>query len=241
MKWFESWFDTVYYHTLYQHRNEAEAAAFVDTLLQRLALHSGMRVADIACGKGRHSAHLASHGLSVWGMDLSGNSILAAQSLGVKGVDFQVHDMREQFPQANFQAIFNLFTSFGYFDDPAEDERVLENMAAACVDGGYVVQDYLNAELVLADLPQEAVLERGGYRFKTKKHLSGSHIVKDIQVLDGADVHEFQERVRIFSKDTLVGLHEKAGLKLMGVYGDYGLGDFDPKTSPRIVVISQKG
>jgi hypothetical protein len=104
-----------------------------------------------------------------------------------------------------------------------------------------VVQDYLNAELVLADLPQEAVLERGGYRFKTKKHLSGSHIVKDIEVLDGADVHEFQERVRIFSKDTLVGLHEKAGLKLMGVYGDYGLGDFDPKTSPRIVVISQKG
>jgi hypothetical protein len=166
---------------------------------------------------------------------------LAAQSLGVKGVDFQVHDMREQFPQANFQAIFNLFTSFGYFVDPAEDERVLENMAAACVDGGYVVQDYLNAELVLADLPQEASLERGGYRFKTKKHLSGSHIVKDIEVLDGADVHEFQERVRIFSKDTLVGLHEKAGLKLMGVYGDYGLGDFDPKTSPRIVVISQKG
>jgi SAM-dependent methyltransferase len=230
---------------LYQHRDDNEAKLFLDHLVQKLDLPSAARVLDLACGKGRHSLTLAQMGFEVVGADLAPNSILAAQEqaekLGVKNVAFCVHDMRQAMDTPPFDAVFNLFTSFGYFDDPAEDERVLENMAAACVDGGYVVQDYLNAELVLADLPQEAVLERGGYRFKTKKHLSGSHIVKDIEVLDGADVHEFQERVRIFSKDTLVGLHEKAGLKLMGVYGDYGLGDFDPKTSPRIVVISQKG
>ena len=93
MKWFESWFDTLYYHALYQHRNDAEAAAFMDRLLAHLKLDSGMRVLDVACGKGRHSAHLASRGLRVCGFDLSENSIGIAKGLGVEGAEFLVHAM----------------------------------------------------------------------------------------------------------------------------------------------------
>ena len=240
MKWFESWFDTLYYHALYQHRNDAEAAAFMDRLLAHLKLDSGMRVLDVACGKGRHSAHLASRGLRVCGFDLSENSIGIAKGLGVEGAEFLVHDMRQPFPVSGMDTVFNVFTSFGYLDDPAEDAQVLKNMAAACRPGGYVVQDYLNAASVLDDLPQEAALERGGYGFKTRKHRTESHIVKDITVTDGEQTHVFQEQVRIFDCETLLQLHVQAGLQVVDVFGDDQLGAFDAKTSPRIVVISRK-
>ncbi|MEY3861112.1 MAG: hypothetical protein RIS50_1393, partial [Bacteroidota bacterium] len=141
MKWFESWFDTAYYHALYEHRNDAEAAEFMDRLLGHLGLELGSKVMDVACGKGRHSAHLASRGLKVCGFDLSENSINIARGLNVVGADFLVHDMRQPFPMTEVDAVFNVFTSFGYFDDPAEDAQVLMNMASACKRGGYVVQD----------------------------------------------------------------------------------------------------
>ena len=57
-QWFESWFDTEYYHMLYNKRNDEEAEAFISGLFAALQLREGMKVADIACGKGRHSKTL---------------------------------------------------------------------------------------------------------------------------------------------------------------------------------------
>ena len=59
MKWFESWFDTEYYHLLYKHRNYDEARVFIEKLVQFLSLKDGDRVVDIGCGKGRHAMVLA--------------------------------------------------------------------------------------------------------------------------------------------------------------------------------------
>jgi len=240
MKWFESWFDTAYYHALYAHRNDAEAMAFMDALVGYLRLESGAKVIDVACGKGRHAAHLAELGMEVLGFDLSENSIEQAKLLNRDGATFVCHDMREDFPQQGFHAVFNLFTSFGYFNNSSEDQRVLQNMYDACLPGGFVIQDYLNASSVLDDLPQEDFFERGGYNFRTKKHQTQTHIVKDIVVEDEGETHTFQEQVRVFSKDELESLHRKAGLEVIAVFGDYSLGAFDEKSSPRIVLVSKK-
>lgn len=126
MKWFESWFDTAYYHALYAHRNDAEAMAFMDALVDYLGLEPGAKVMDVACGKGRHAAHLAELGMDVLGFDLSENSIEQAKLLNRDGATFVCHDMREDFPQQGFHAVFNLFTSFGYFDQSADDLRVIK-------------------------------------------------------------------------------------------------------------------
>jgi SAM-dependent methyltransferase len=240
MKWFESWFDTAYYHALYAHRNDAEAMAFMDALVNHLQLDQGSKVVDVACGKGRHAAHLAEIGMQVLGLDLSENSIEQAKRLDKDGARFLCHDMREDFPQNGFDAVFNLFTSFGYFESGQEDQRVLQNMYNACTLGGYVVQDYLNANSVIDDLPMEDTLERGGYKFQTRKYRTDKHIVKDITVEDSGEVLMFQEKVRIFTKDELLGLHQQAGLDVLEVFGDYSLGAFDDNSSPRIVLISKK-
>ncbi|HET6957539.1 MAG TPA: methyltransferase domain-containing protein, partial [Vicinamibacterales bacterium] len=78
-EWFASWFDSPHYHQLYAHRDEAEAARFVDALVARVRPREGARVLDLGCGAGRHARRLASKGLQVTGIDLSANSIAEAK------------------------------------------------------------------------------------------------------------------------------------------------------------------
>jgi len=74
-EWFEDWFDTNYYHVLYQNRNEEEARRFIHNLIDHLGIPKGVKVLDLACGKGRHSITLNDLGYDVLGEDLSPNSI----------------------------------------------------------------------------------------------------------------------------------------------------------------------
>jgi 2-polyprenyl-3-methyl-5-hydroxy-6-metoxy-1,4-benzoquinol methylase len=61
-EWFENWFDSPYYHVLYKHRNHQEAKAFINKLVLHLAPVPKAVFLDKACGRGRHTAHLAKKG-----------------------------------------------------------------------------------------------------------------------------------------------------------------------------------
>ena len=77
-EWYKEWFSSPYYEILYHKRNEEEAAAFIQRLLQYLNPEPGSRMLDVACGKGRHSSELADMGFDVTGIDLSEPSISEA-------------------------------------------------------------------------------------------------------------------------------------------------------------------
>ena len=74
-EWFESWFDTKYYHLLYKDRNEDEARTFISNLISDLNVSHDSKILDLCCGKGRHSKFLNSKGYHVVGADLSNQSI----------------------------------------------------------------------------------------------------------------------------------------------------------------------
>ena len=76
--WFKNWFNSPYYHKLYSHRDEAEAEIFINNLVQLLHPPAGAKMLDVACGKGRHSMHLANMHFDVTGIDLSSESIAEA-------------------------------------------------------------------------------------------------------------------------------------------------------------------
>ena len=63
-------------------------------------------------------------------------------------LDFKVHDMRLPFNE-KYDAIFNLFTSFGYFDDDAVDISILQNIKNGLKKEGVFVFDFLNVLLLL--------------------------------------------------------------------------------------------
>ena len=239
-KWFESWFDSEFYHLLYNNRDEAEAARFIQNLCVFLKLPKGSAIADIACGKGRHSRVLASLGFRIIGLDISPASIEYACSMAGPNEQYIVHDMRKTFPVEGLDAAMNLFTSFGYFDDDEEDRICLSNVHRALKPTGMFVQDYLNPVYTLQNLKAEESVDRGQVSFSIQRYVEDGFIRKDIQVSHGQELQKFQESVKIYPLDKLKQLHEQAGFRVLHVLGDYSLNAFDEKTSPRIILVSQK-
>ena len=109
--WFKEWFNSPYYHKLYFEHDEKEASAFITRLLNKLSVPEQAKLLDVACGRGRHSKILASHGFDVTGIDLAPASIAIAKAQENGHLHFYEHDMRLPFWINYFDYAFNFFTS----------------------------------------------------------------------------------------------------------------------------------
>ena len=166
--WFVKWFDTQYYHILYKDRDYQEAGMFIDNITSYLNLPENAKVLDLACGKGRHSVYLNKLGFEVTGADLSENSISEAKKQENETLHFEVHDMRIPFEQ-KFDAIFNLFTSFGYFDNDQDNITTLKAIKESLSEFGFAVLDFMNVEKVIPNLVASEVKSIEGIDFHIKR------------------------------------------------------------------------
>lgn len=239
-EWFETWFDTDYYHTLYCHRNEQEAEHFIQNICDYLKLPENSKVLDFACGKGRHSYFLHQLGYDVLGVDLSSNSISHAKEMETEGLRFAVSDIRTVIEGEKFDAILNLFTSFGYFNCLDENLKVMNAIKSMLNDQGLFVIDFFNADHVLKNLITEETIERDHLQFQiTKKHVDGQ-IIKTIEFEDNGKMHHYVEQVQSITLADFQNLCDKAGLKILHKFGSYDLHPFDPTTSKRLILIGSK-
>ncbi len=241
MEWFKNWFDSSYYHLLYKHRDQQEANIFMENLLNFLQPEPHDKILDLACGKGRHSLYIAGKGFDVCGVDLSQNNIKEALDINCKDAEFYVHDMRKPFRINYFNYVFNLFTSFGYFDNSRDELNTIESMALDLQPGGKVVIDFFNAEKVSDAYTKEPQYkEVEGIKFKWAKTIENKTIVKQIEVNDKGNIHYYQERVRLLKQEDFESYFKKCGLKLIHTFGNYRLQSFDAKTSERLILIAVK-
>jgi len=235
-KWFKSWFNTPYYHLLYNKRDYKEARFFMSNLVSYLKLKQDDSILDLACGKGRHAIFLNSLGFDVTGLDLSENSIDDALKSANKSLHFRVHDMRQPFKN-KYNAIFNLFTSFGYFETDEEDINVLKNIKNGLKANGVAVIDYLNITKSIAQLIPHEIQKRGSIDFNIKRQVKDGFINKEINFTDADKSFTFTEHVKCLDLITFKKYLKASGLKLIAVFGDYNLQDFDAKTSDRLILI----
>lgn len=234
--WFASWFDTPFYHILYKDRDYAEAETFMCNLTNYLNIPEHGKILDLACGKGRHSVYLNTLGYNVTGVDLSANSIAHAKQFENETLNFEVHDMCKPYSDT-FDAVFNLFTSFGYFDNLEDNLKTIEAIKADLNETGFGVIDFMNSEYVIENLVPENVKTVDGIDFHQKRRVEDGFIIKDISfTVDGKD-YEFQERVRAFTLEDFEVLFEKAGVYLLDVFGDYKLSKYMRKQSERLILI----
>ena len=241
-QWFESWFDSDHYHTLYGYRDAAEASEFVDELIRRLRPRPASAVLDLGCGTGRHSRHLASRGFRVTGIDLAARSIAEARRHTRPGLRFVQGDMRAPFGVNRFDYVFSFFTSFGYFDEPAEHLAVVRNIARSLRTGGTLVLDYLNGHHAEMHLNREESRHIDGVTYRIARWTSADHLFKRILIGDaGAERPiEYSERVAKFTLHDFEGMFSQNGLAIDAVYGDYRLNAFDASTSPRLILVARK-
>jgi SAM-dependent methyltransferase len=140
--WWATYFDAHYlleYQPIFSFAKDREE---VGRLMEILALPSGSRILDVPCGQGRHAHLLAEAGFRVDGLDYSKHLIDLAKERGTgPTLRYTRGDMR-QMPASwtgRFDAVVNLFTSFGFFTDPADDELVMREFARVLAPGGTLV------------------------------------------------------------------------------------------------------
>ena len=234
--WFASWFDSPYYHILYKDRNYREAQHFMDNLTHYLNLPEKAKVLDLACGKGRHSIYLNQLGFNVIGADLSERSITEASKNTNDSLHFQVHDMRDSFEE-KFDAIFNLFTSFGYFESDDDNLTTLKAMKDSLTDYGFAVIDFMNVNQVINSLVPEEVKTVDNIEFHLKRYVQDGHIYKEIDFEDQGKKYHFTEKVKALTLQDFQEMMDEAGIFLLDVFGDYKLKKFHKNDSERLIMI----
>ena len=237
--WFATWFDTSYYHILYKKRDDAEAKNFITNLVGALDLKEGAKVLDLACGKGRHSITLNQLGFNVLGVDLSENSIKEASKHATEGLRFGVQDMREPLDE-QFDAVFNLFTSFGYFDSIQDNDRVIQAMSEMLDDNGTLVIDFMNSFKVIEQLVKKEEKEVDGIHFNIERKYTGTHVVKDIRFSADGRNHHYTETVQALLLEDFQGLLEKHGFQIESLYGNFDLDTFNKETADRLIIVAKK-
>ena len=237
--WFASWFDSPHYHILYKNRDHKEAEFFLKNLTDYLKPREEDKILDLACGAGRHSIFLNKLGYDVTGVDLSPNSIKKASESGNERLHFDTHDMREVYKENGFDFVFNMFTSFGYFNSEKENVKVLRSIEKTLKPQGKFVLDFFNSEKVIKELIPEETKEIEGVKFNLKRTLIDGQIVKDIQFSHENRTFTFQEKVEAINLNQFKALFSKTNLKIITTFGDYSLNEFNPIHSDRLIIVAR--
>ncbi len=237
-KWYAEWFNTPYYHSLYKNRDDSEAKKFMDKLTQHLSLQKEETIMDLACGKGRHSRYLNSLGYQVTGVDLSPNSIAFAKQFENDRLHFAVHDMTQVY-NCKFDVIFNLFTSFGYFENQEDNLNTIKAIKSNLKPNGIGVIDFMNVDYVIANLVASEAKSIDHITYNINRFVENGFITKEIKFIDQGEPYTFFERVKAIDLDEFKAYFDIAGLTLLEIYGDYNLTKFSKNSSPRLIMIFQ--
>jgi len=238
-KWYATWFDTPYYHILYKHRDNEEAHKFMRNLTAFLNLKPDAHILDVACGRGRHAIYLNSIGYTVTGIDLSENNIKHAKDYGNETLSFIKHDMCHPMKD-NYDAVFNLFTSFGYFEKEEDNVRAISSMSKNMKAKGCGVIDFLNLNHTLKNMVTHEQKQIDGITFKITKHIENGFLYKNINFeADGKTLH-FTERLKCIYLETFKKYFETAGLSITHLFGNYDMDNYNAETSDRLIMIFQK-
>jgi len=239
-EWFGDWFNSPYYHVLYQDRDNEEAKSFIDNIADYLRFFKSDKIQDLACGKGRHAIYLNRMGYDVVGLDLSVKNIAFAKSYENESLKFYVHDMRFLWIGSQFDYILNLFTSFGYFETKGENQKTISSIAEGLKPNGRVVIDFLNPYTVIHNLVSKETKRVNSIDFHINKFVKGEYIIKDIRFEDEGKKFHFQERVKAIRRARFLEYFKNAKLDVIDLFGNYNLEPYIAEKSDRMIFVLKK-
>ena len=227
--WYEEFFAEDYVKAYRGRLTEERTAHEVAFVEQALELKSGQRVLDLCCGHGRHSLLLVRHGLHVTGQDLNEAFLeQAKQRAQDEGLSLEVvvSDMRQIPFEGHFDAVINMFTSFGYLESEDEDMQVLQQVAKALKPGGRLLLDMLNREWVVSNYVQNEWREdEEGVVYLEHREIdlvtSRNHVTFTIVFPDGTRRSSAGHHVRLYTLTETIRMLERAGLAFQQVYGGF--------------------
>lgn len=246
--WYETFFGRDYLD-VYGHQLTDERAAKEVAFAERaLALQPGQALLDLCCGQGRHSLPLARRGLRVTSFDLSREYLdMVAAAARAEGLAVEAvrGDMRSIPFSGHFDAVINMFSSFGYLESEAEDAKVLAAVSNALKPGGLALMDLLNREWVMANyVPNDWHVGDDGtvYLEHREVDLAGSrnHVTFTAIAADGSRRAIGGHHFRLYTLTEVIGLLQTAGLAFERAYGGFDGEPYGIATRRMIVVAAKK-
>jgi len=244
--WYENTFGRDYL-SLYPHRNNEEATQDVAGLLRLIDPFREGPLLDLCCGAGRHLVALRHAGFAcLTGLDLSADLLAEARlrldAEGMDDVQLIQADMREIPGDDLYSTIVSLFTSFGYFEDSCEDERVLRAAYRALSLNGTFLVDTLNRGYVLANLVPADEKEVAGKRITSRRHITrnGLRVEKETRITQpGSPETTYRESVRMYQRAEIEAMLHSIGFANIRFYGSLE-GQAFSSESPRMVFVASK-
>jgi SAM-dependent methyltransferase len=245
--WYQSFFEEDYlkvYGPVLDEETTGREVAFIGHVLD---LSPGDRVLDLCCGHGRHTIGLSQNGYLVTGQDL--NSALLSQARrradewGLQ-VQFVHSDMRTIPFSSHFDAVINVFSSFGYLESEEEDARVLRAVANALKKEGRFLADMINREWVISNYVRDELREMpNGLSCQEHREIdlatSRNHITFTITDSDGNRHHSVGHHIRLYTLTEIIRMLEHSGLELADVYGGFD-GSHYSVTTRRMIIVARK-
>lgn len=230
------------YLLVYKHRDLQGAYDEVKKMMGWLRLPPDSTVLDLCCGMGRHSMALHDFGYKVTGVDLSEVLLAEARKLNAsEQVRFLQGDMREVPLDETFDAVVNLFTSFGYFEDDEENVKVLRQIYRLLKADGKFIIDFLNPDYVKANLVPFSSRTEGGTTIEESRKIEDGFVRKAIAVKErDAEERTYLEQVKLYSLESFLDMLVRSGLEAERVYGDYNATPYDRAGSKRMIFVGHR-
>jgi len=226
---------------------ETRFVAAIENVPKIAALAGGLTgsLLDLACGPGRHAIPFAQAGYSVTGVDCTSYLLQKARERATRAgvtLEWVKQDMREFLRPDTFDLAINLFTSFGYFDEAADNRRVLENLYASLKPGGVFVFDHLGKEILAAKfqatlseaLPDGRLLIQRVSVIDDWSRIEGEWIV-----VRENDTTTFHNRHWLYSGQEIRDLLASVGFAEVSLYGSLEMTPYGPQAQ-RLVAVARK-
>jgi SAM-dependent methyltransferase len=243
--WYKAFFGEDYLRIYAPFLPPEKTAREVADIVTLLNLPTGSRILDLCCGHGRHAIPLAQHGYQVTGLDLSEVLLQQAQTeaeaSGVK-VRWLQSDMKNIPFENEFDAIINVFTSFGYLEKEEEDVQVLQQVYQALKPKGlFLLETVYQPRVMRAFTPHGITRYNDGLIVLEERHidlLTSRNEVRITMFDPEGERTEHRHSMRIYTLTELVQMLKSVGLPVQAYYG--GLDGSALTMDSRLVVISQK-
>lgn len=201
----------------------------VEGVIRLLGAKPGSAICDCPCGIGRHSIELSKRGFEVLAIDLSPEQLSVGAKLPHSELlTFQLGDMLDLASDRKFDAVINMFFSFGYFETDEENKKVAENFFKLLKRGGKF--------LMHTDVNMARVRNRK-YKFNEKRRLVNGESLRirelynpttkringlwEIRNEELKRVEVCGYSVRVYENEEFVNLCKEVGFKEVKIYSDW--------------------
>ncbi len=216
----------------------------IDRILELVPIKPEHKILDLCCGVGRHSHELARRGFDVVGVDRKEKYLEDARSIARDeglNIEFIREDMRKFCRPDNFDVVLNMYTSFGYFEDEAEDVQVVQNISRSLREGGCFFMESMSKEVLAHIFSERSWVEvEGKFMLEERKIEDNWGRIRSRWIIfDGDKRMEHELTIRLYSATEMRKLLLRNGFKTVDFFGNLK-GDPYDHTAQRLIVLAKK-